>query len=261
MMKKLSAQLAVAGVILASAHPVTASDDWEFALSPLFLWGISLKGDATIGDSTAPLDLNFKDDILENLEAVVTLHFEAHKGIWTFFTEFQYVDLEPTTTVEIGPIEVESNVSFKNVLFELGAAYILGESDSTRWEVIGGGRYTEQDIHIDLTLSTALPPPLDEINIDQRGGDDWWHAFLGARVSHSINDKWTFIGRTDLGYGGSDNKAINASFVFDYRFNDWGSAFAGFRYLQYDYDNDSSSDRYALDAYMQGPLLGLTIHW
>lgn len=93
------------------------------------------------------------------------------------------------------------------------------------------------------------------------GGDDWWHAFLGARVFHSFNDKWSFIGRTDLGYGGSDNKAVNASFMFDYRFRDWGSAFAGYRYLQYDYDNGSSSNGYAYDAYQQGPLLGLTFYW
>ncbi len=134
MKKRPYRQLAVGIAILASTNLVTASDEWEFALSPLFLWGMSIKGDATIGGVTAPLDLTF-------------------------------------------------------------------------------------------------------------------------------NDKWSFIGRTDLGYGGSDNKAINASFQFDYRFRDWGSAFAGYRYLQYDFDNDSSSNGYAFDAYQQGPLLGLTIYW
>jgi len=261
MTKKLCVQLALVNVLLASTYPVTASDEWEFALSPLFLWGMSIKGDATIGGATAPLDLSFKDDILENMEAVLTVHFEARKGIWTFFTELQYVDLEPTVEVEIGPIDVKGDISFENTMFELGAAYALSESDSTRWELIGGGRYTDQEVGVDVTIPTPMPPPLDEVNIDKKGGDDWWHAFLGARVSHSFNDKWSFIGRTDLGYGGSDNKAINASFQFDYRFRDWGSAFAGYRYLQYDFDNDSSSNGYAFDAYQQGPLLGLTIYW
>lgn len=261
MAKTLCGQLTVASVLLASTLPATAGDEWEFALSPLFLWGININGDATIGEATAPLELEFKDDILENLEAVLTVHFEARKGIWTFFTELQYVELDPTIEMAMGPIEVEADISFKNTMFELGAAYALSESDSTRWEVIGGGRYTDQEIDIDATLSTPLPPPLDEVSIDMGGGDDWWHAFLGARVSHSFNDKWSFIGRTDLGYGGSDNKAINASFMFDYRFRDWGSAFIGYRYLQYDFDNDRSSDSYAFDAYQQGPLLGLTIYW
>ena len=38
----------------------------------LFLLGISINGEATIGEATAPLELAFKDDILENLEAVMT---------------------------------------------------------------------------------------------------------------------------------------------------------------------------------------------
>ncbi|MEH6570995.1 MAG: hypothetical protein V7709_18090 [Halioglobus sp.] len=206
-------------------------DNREFALSPLFLWGMSINGDATIGDATAPPDLAFKDDLLENIDAVLTVHFEARKGIWTFFTEVQYVDLRPTANVTMGPIEVEADITFKNTMFELGAAYTLSESGSTRWEVIGGGRYTDQDVEVGATLTTPLPPPLDEVDLDMEGGDDWWHAFLGARVSHSFNDKWSFLGRTDLGYGGSDNKALNASFMFDYRFRDWGSAFACYRYL------------------------------
>ncbi|MEH6606577.1 MAG: hypothetical protein V7711_13390, partial [Pseudomonadales bacterium] len=138
-----------------------------------------------------------------------------------------------------------------------GGAYAFSESDSTRWEVIAGGRYTDQEVNVDIT--TTLPP---EINPSIKGGDDWWHAFLGARVAHSFNEKWSFIGRTDLGYGGSDNKAFNASFMFDYRFRDWGSVFAGYRYLKYDFDNGSSgTDQYGFDAYQQGPLLGFTFYW
>lgn len=261
MKNKKLAQLAAASVLLASTNIATASDEWEFALSPLFLWGMSINGDATIDEATAPLDLEFKDDILENMEAVLTLHFEARKGIWTFFTEAQYVDLGPSVDIAMGPLNVEADITFKNTMFELGAGYTFSYSDSTRWEVIGGGRYTDQDIDVDATASTSLPPPLDEVDIEMEGGDDWWHAFLGVRVAHAFNDKWSFIGRTDYGYGGSDNTAINASFMFDYRFRDWGSAFAGYRYLEYDYDNDSSSNGYAFDAYQQGPLLGVTLYW
>ena len=57
--------------------------DWEFTLAPLFLWGVSINGDATIGDATAPLALDFKDDILENLEAVFTVtDAGSEKRLW-----------------------------------------------------------------------------------------------------------------------------------------------------------------------------------
>lgn len=48
---------------------------------------------------------------------------------------------------------------------------------------------------------------------------------------------------------------------FRYRFNDWGSVFAGWKWLDYDYETGSGLNRYAYDARQQGPLAGLSIHW
>ena len=57
------------------------SGDWEFTLSPLFLWGMGISGDATIGDKTLPLEVEF-GDIWSNLDTVFTVHFEARKDKW-----------------------------------------------------------------------------------------------------------------------------------------------------------------------------------
>ena len=237
---------------------VSDNGDWEFTLSPLFLWGMGISGDATIGDATAPLDLSF-GDIFSNLEAVFTVHFEARKDKWTIFSEVQYVDLGPEVTVSMGPVSIVADIGFKNTMIELGGAYAFRETQNTRWEVLGGIRYTDQDIHVDATLT--FPPPIDEQNIEMDGGDNWSHAFVGARFFGTMSDKWTFIARSDIGYGGSDNAAFNAAVMFDYRFRNWGSVFVGYRYLNYDYDNDKTEDTYAFDAYQAGPLAGLTIHW
>ena len=59
-------------------------DDWQFALSPLFLWGMSVDGTTVIGPISAPLELDFKDDVFENLGAVFTVHFDAKKMIWHY---------------------------------------------------------------------------------------------------------------------------------------------------------------------------------
>ena len=67
-------------------------DEWEFTLTPLFLWGVSLKGDSTVGGQQVPLNIEFKDGVLENLSAVFTVHFAAHKGKAGLFAEYQYVD-------------------------------------------------------------------------------------------------------------------------------------------------------------------------
>jgi hypothetical protein len=125
--------------------------------------------------------------------------------------------------------------------------------------VIGGARYTDQEITTDIDITA--PPPTAQTQQKLEAGDDWWHAFGGVRVTHAFTDRWNFTARGDLGYGGSDNSAANLGFMFRYRFRDWGSAFIGARYLRYDYDNDSSSNGYAYDAAQTGPMAGITIHW
>lgn len=236
-------------------------DKWQFTLSPLFIWGVSIDGTATIGDETAPLDLDFQDDILENMDAVITFHFEAGKDKLTLFTEYQYVDLTPD--ILVGP--VEADIEFENTLFELGAAWALSENDTTRWEVLGGVRYTDQVIDDNITVSFPSPPvgPGPQ-EVEVKGGDDWWHGFVGGRVIHKFTNTWSIEARADYGYGDSDNTAVNAVFFVDYRFNSWGSAFIGVKYMDYDYDNGkdtSTPAHYTYDAEQVGPLLGLNIHW
>lgn len=125
--------------------------------------------------------------------------------------------------------------------------------------MVTGARYTEQDISVAVTLD--FPHPINERNINIDGGDSWMHGFAGLRLLQKLGEKWTFVGRADYGYGGPNNTAFNASMLFDYRFRRWGSAFVGWRYLKYDFDNNFTTDRYAFDAYQQGPLLGLSFHF
>ena len=49
--------------------------------------------------------------------------------------------------------------------------------------------------------------------------------------------------------------------MFDYQFKDWGSAFFGYKLMDYDYESGSGRDRYAYDALEQGPLAGLAYYW
>lgn len=232
--------------------------DWEFTLSPLFLWGMGISGDATIGDATAPLDLAFSD-VWDNLDAVFTVHFEARKDRWVFFAEYQYSSLKPEGGISLGPVSALAKIGFKNTMIELGGAYAFRETQNTRWELLGGLRNTDQDVDVEGTLT--FPPPINERDFDKQGGDSWTHAIVGTRFFGTMSDNWTFIARTDVGYGGSDNKAFNATALFDYRFRNWGSVFFGYRYLKYDYSNDKVDDAYAFDAYQTGPLAGLTFHW
>ncbi|MEH6453580.1 MAG: hypothetical protein V7782_11140 [Psychromonas sp.] len=238
--------------LIQPATAATTDDEWQFQLAPLFLWGVSIDGNAYAGPITAPLGLSFTDDVFENLEAVFTFHFEAKKNKLLIFAEYQYVDLTPTVTFANGD---SAAIGFENIIGELGGGYLISSTQKTDWELLGGIRYTKQ------TLSaTGLPsPPLPVTDI--KSGDTWYDLFAGGRVSYHFAQNWKVITRADIGTGDS-NLVWNIAAMVDYRFKEWGSVFAGYKAMDYDFDNDQpGTDGYAIDLRMRGPLLGLNIIW
>jgi hypothetical protein len=253
LMKKTPIIFLINFFIIHLASHVTAeteqnSDEWQFALSPLFLWGMNVNGTQQIGSTVAPLELNFTDDILENLGAVFSFHFEAKKKDLTLFTEYQYVNLEPSTNISNGPT---IDVDFTVQTAEFGAGYRVATWwGNTDVEPIVGLRWTYQDLEVGPRVGLNL--------VDSN--ESWWDVFAGVRLHTHFTDKWTLVSRGDIGAGGSD-LVWNVSFILDYQYKEWGSVFMGYRWLDYDYDNGSGLDRYAYDATQQGPLAGFTFFW
>jgi hypothetical protein len=243
-------------MMLATATTMAEADEeWEFTLAPMFLWGMSIEGESTIEGKTAPLDLDFRDDVLENLEAVFTLHFEARRDDWGFFAEYQYAELKTDGGGTQGPITADVEIELDDTLVEVGAAWAFSDQPRTRWELLMGARYLEQETTVKADISSPIPLLNRQENVD--GGDEWWHPFGGVRVSQALSDNWTLVARGDYGYGDSDNTAINLVAMFDYQFRDWGSAFVGYKHLDYDYESSS----YGFDAEKRGPLVGLNLYW
>ena len=238
--------ICIAGSAIA-ADAKSSDDEWHFTLSPLFLWGMNIDGTSQIGPVTAPLDITFTDDVLENLAAVFTVHFEAQKGDWTLFAEYQYVNLDPSIET---PSVASAEIDFKNQLGELGVAYKIATFGINDLQVLGGARYTRQDLEVNLNPGPVL------VDVTET----WWDGFAGLRIFTHISDSWTFIGRGDIGGGGSDF-VWNLVGMVDYQFKDWGSVFVGYRWMDYDYDSGSGFDHYGYDALQQGPLAGLIFHW
>ena len=229
-----------------AADTKASEDEWHFTLSPLFLWGMGIDGSSTVGSEELPLQLDF-GDVLDNLDAVFTIHFEMQKGDWTIFAEYQYVDLEPSVSTPSG---VEGGIGFVDQMGELGVAYRVATLGINDIQILGGARLTSQD------LDVQLGPGIQLLDISE----SWVDGFVGMRVFTHISDNWTFIGRGDIGAGGSDF-VWNLVGMVDYQFKDWGSVFFGYRWLDYDYSSGSGKNYYAYDALQQGPLAGLSFYW
>ena len=247
---RLIAMVFITNVGIASAAGGDSTDgEWEFSLAPLFLWAQGIEGSSAIGPVEAPLDITFKD-ALSNLEATFTVHFEMKRDRLTLFGEYQYVNLGPEAE---GPMGGTLDIGFKDTIGELGITYWLFGTENTDWELLGGARYTKQALNVSVEDGPHL------LNVSE----DWWVGFVGGRMAASLSENWTFIARADYGIGsGGSNSIWNLNVMFDYRFKQWGSAFLGYKYMSYDYDNEKKGfDRYTYDATQQGPLIGLVFHW
>jgi hypothetical protein len=120
--------------------------EWQFSLSPLFLWAQGIEGSSSVGPKEAPLDITFRD-ALSNLEATFTVHFEAKRDKLTLFGEYQYVNLAPEAE---GPSGGTIDIGFKDTIAELGGAYWVFGTEKTDWEIVGGGRYTKQKLDVNV---------------------------------------------------------------------------------------------------------------
>ena len=250
--KKLILNLSIAAVVsatgMASAYADNhGGDRWQSSLG-LYLWGMNIDGIASVGPIDAPLDLSFKDDLLDNLAGAFSAHYEAKKGKLTLFGDYMYADLDPKTELPNG---AEVDIDFKNKMWELGAAWDLtGANGGAIWQILGGLRSNKQEFRLQVGS-----PVLVSVN------ETWYDGFVGARVLAPFSQNWTFIGRADVGAGDSDS-VWNAVAAIDWRFSKVSSLLLGYRWMDYDYDNGKrGAARYAYDASQSGVLAAVNFYW
>ena len=250
--KKLAQTAAIAllatssGIALAQDQDGSNGGDWEYRLSPLFLWGMGISGDATIGDATAPLDLGFSD-IWDNLDFVVTGHFEARKRNYGLIFNLDYLNLGVGHTTAAGP-EVE--LDEKTLIVEFDGFYRIMR-DAHAFDLLAGLRYNKQE-----TTLSVKPGPSAGLDVS------WWDPIVGARWQFGFADGWSLSARGDIGGFG-----VGTDFTWHLvglvQWQPWKNValIAGYRALDQDYEEGSGMNRYKWDATMQGPVLGVNFRW
>ena len=221
----------------------STSKDWDFTLAPMYLWAVAIDGDQTVKGNKVDLDVSFSD-ILDNLNGALTFHFEGiHKQRWGFFSDLNYIYLE----MDDGPVDID----FKEILLELGGFYRITKG-AHAIDGLGGLRYTSMEV--DLDLPGRLP------DVDQR--KDWVDPYFGLRWQWKLAEKWGTSLKGDIGgFGVGSDLTWNLTGLF--RFKPWEhvSLLGGYRALYQDYSTGSGGNKFAFDATMHGPVLGLNVTW
>ena len=94
------------------------------------------------------------------------------------------------------------------------------------------------------------------------GTQDWWDPIVGANLGLPLGKNFSLDLRSDVGGFGVGSDFTWQVFPYlNWRFAEWGSLQAGYRWLYMDYETGSGASRFKYDMLNQGPQIGFTFHF
>jgi hypothetical protein len=220
------------------------TDKWHFVFSPYF-WMAGLHGATGGPNRTIAVDEKFTD-IFSSLKFAFMGVFETHKGKWAMQTDVEYVSLGDDKATP-GPLFSSANAKIKTFVFtpEVGYKFYNDPDKGSFVQVLGGTRIWH--ISSDLTFNAGVLPAV-EINNSR----SWVDGVVGLRGIAALTEKVFFIGRFDVGGGGSKftyqlfgglGYNLNKKFAFVF----------GYRDLDVNYDKNN----FVFDMSQRGPIMGV----
>jgi hypothetical protein len=226
--------------------PAKPADDdkWHFVFSPYF-WMAGLHGATGGPNRTIQVDERFSE-IFDSLKFAFMGVFEAHKGKWAMQTDVEFVSLEDDKATP-GPLFSSANAKIKTFVFTPEAGYkIYNDPDKGSFvQVLGGTRIWH--ISTDLTFNAGVLPTV-QINSSR----SWVDGVVGLRGKAALSEKVFFLGRFDVGGGGS-KFTYQVFGGLGYSLTEKIALVGGYRALDVKYDKNN----FLYDMNQRGPILGI----
>ena len=234
-----------------------AADTWQYELA-IYGWLPDINADLKFGvppadgGGSATVDAS---DIIDALNFVFMGAFQARYNKLSFATDIIYMDVSDSksSTINLGPgpgepVSVSAKLSLKTWLVTGVVGYDVVQTDRAGLALIGGFRYLnlDSDIGLSATDPNATPPPayLSE-------SMDIWDGIVGVKGAYMLGKNWYLPYYADIGAGDSQlTWQLYAG--IGYMFH-WGDIVLGYRYLDYDQDDD----KFVQDLSFSGPLMGV----
>jgi len=233
------------GTETAPRSPQAADDGkWHFQFSPYF-WLASLHGATGGPNRTVQLDESFSD-IFGSLKFAFMGVFEAHKDKWAIQTDVEFVSIEEDKATA-GPLFSSANAEIKTFVFtpELGYKIYSDPDKGSFVQVMGGTRIWR--ISTDLTFNAGVLPA-----VQIKSSRSWVDGVVGLRGKAALSEKVFFLGRFDLGGGGSKFTWQLFGGV-GYNVTPKIALVGGYRALDVNYNKNS----FIYDMNQRGPIMGL----
>jgi hypothetical protein len=208
----------------------------------LYLMGPTLDGTVGLGPVGGDVDVD-AGAVFDALEGAFLGTYIGEGDRWGVLVDLAYMDLEEDGTGRLGQVNYEVNV--KQTILGLVGLYRL--TDTLQFTF--GGRYVDVTNRLTLIRSQAYTPV--------EASESWFDPTIGLRYVAPLGERWVFNGAADIGGAGvGSDLTWYWSANIAYRMTQHSQVYAGYRYIDFDYEDGEGRDRFKYDMAQRGPLAG-----
>lgn len=240
-----------------SAKSTAPAEQWQYELT-IYGWLPSIDGTLKHDvppDSGSSVSVD-ASDILDSLNFVFMGIFEARYNKLSFAADLIYMNVSnsKSTNITLGPghgvpLSVSGGLALETWVVTGTVGYDMVQTDKARMAVIGGVRYLDLSSDVDIAINGPLPPTPPPAHLS--GSEDFWDGIVGVKGAYMLGKNWYIPYYADIGTGQS-NLTWQLYAAIGYMFQ-WGDIRLGYRYLEYDQDDD----KVVQDLKLYGPVLGV----
>lgn len=208
----------------------------------IYLMGPTLDGTVGLGPIDGDVDVD-AGAVFDALDGAFLGTYIGEANRWGVLVDLAYMDLKEDGTGPAGLVNYDVNV--KQTILGLVGLYRL--TDTLQFTF--GGRYVDVTSRLTLIRSQAYTPV--EVS------ESWFDPTVGLRYVAPLGERWVFNGAADIGGAGvGSDLTWYWSANIAYRMTQHSQVYAGYRYIDFDYEDGEGRDRFKYDMAQHGPLAG-----
>lgn len=236
------------GAALPAAAEQTTDDGWRFTFTP-YVWAAGVQGHVGGRPNSPPIQVDVAfTDVFDKLSGLFVGKIDVGYDRFGLFADILYISVAGDSTRVGNLITVTAEAEVETTASTIAAYYRVYDGPEGHVDILAGARINS----IGLSLSVLGGGGLG-LGIARDATETWVDPVIGFQAVASLGGNWSLTGYADIGgFGVSSDSVWQLQATIDYRFNDWLSASAGYRYYSVDYQDGSF--RYDVD--LGGPYLG-----
>ncbi len=244
------------------------AEKWQFAVT-VYGWLPTINGKVNFPDDRGSTSIHASmSDVLSYLKMTFQGSLDAHNGLWGIYSDLVYVDLagakSETRDFSIGAIGIPASATadlsldIKALIWTAAGEYRVMSDPAWTVDLLGGARM----LRIKPTLGYSITGELGSNVIPGRDGSKQvdasvWDGLIGVKGRYTFREdpRWYAPFYLDVGTGQSQMTWQIAGGIG--HSHNWGSVFAMWRCLDYNFQSGKRLD----NINMNGPMVGVAFRW